>query len=187
MNERLFLAFPIAGNLLQSSLDWQAGHGAWPARWLPAEALHLTLVAPWAETDQAAVVAKLAEFASSDLAAEIFRQPIEVEFSRIAFGPHRFAPRLIWAEGRAPVALLELKNRLEQAVARPDHRYYRLHLTLARFDPAEWLAQQGLTVLPELSEPISWPARFSGFALYRSVFWPDRVEYVKIKEFAPSL
>jgi len=174
--KRLFVAIPVNGTLKDQALAWQASHPNWPVRFLAGDNLHITVVSPWYESDIDSVVAKLEDFAQNR------RETFTINFFKVLFGPNRFSPRLIWAEGQAPVALLELKNRLEQVLAKPDHRFYRLHLTLARFR----LEDFGPAGLPDLFDRVDWTQEVGSFALFESELKPEGAEYRKIKEFSFS-
>ncbi|MFA6476064.1 MAG: 2'-5' RNA ligase family protein [Candidatus Paceibacterota bacterium] len=180
--KRLFIAVPVKGPLLEAALAWQANHVGWPVNWLEGEAFHITVVSPWVEADVPVLVNKLDEFTASVLSGQISIKSFAISFFKVVFGPNRFAPRLIWAEGEPPVPLLELKNRLEQALAKPDNRFYRLHLTLARFLAADF----GPAGLPDLFDRVEWKSDVDSFVLFESIMKPEGPEYIKIKEFTFS-
>jgi 2'-5' RNA ligase len=174
--KRLFVAIPVLGKVKEGALAWQADHPNWPVRFLAGDNLHITVVSPWLETDVDLVVEKLDKFVSDQ------REPFSINFFKVVFGPNRFNPRLIWAEGQAPVSLLELKNRLEQALAKPDNRFYRLHLTLGRFH----LEDFGSAGLPDLFDRVDWTEEVKSFALFESTLSQDGADYRQIKEFSFS-
>lgn len=171
--KRLFIALPVAGNLAQLALSWQNNHFGWPVRWLEGESLHITIISPWVEEDLESLLVKLDDFVKEP------RESVVLNFDKVVWGPNRFNPRLIWAEGRAPVSLLELKNRLEQALAKPDSRFYRLHLTLARFDAKDF----GPAGLPHLFDAVDWSEEGKTITLFESEMGPDGPKYKKIKDF----
>jgi 2'-5' RNA ligase len=179
--KRLFIALPVEGSLSDDALAWQASHVGWPVNWLSGKDLHLTVVSPWFETDVEKVVKKLTEF------AETPRHTFFIDFNKVTFGPNRQSPRLIWAEGNPPHSLLRLKDDLEIALNRPDPRFYRLHLTLARFKAEDFGPS-----LPNLFDRIDWGAEIKNFVLIESILKPEgsdsagplQAEYIKIKEFS---
>lgn len=171
--KRLFIALPVDGFLKEKALEWQANHSIWPVRWLKPEDFHLTVISPWLETDLESLISKLDKFVESP------REAVDFKISKIVFGPNRFNPRLVWGEGRAPVSLLELKNRLEQALARPDDRFYRLHLTLGRFASQDF-GPQGL---PHLFDSVDWGQKVKIFSLFESEIGPDGPIYRRLKDF----
>jgi 2'-5' RNA ligase len=180
--KRLFIAIPVKGPLLEAALAWQANHVGWPVNWLEGEAFHITVVSPWLESDVPALISKLDEFTQSVLDEKISIKSFAISFFKVVFGPNRFAPRLIWAEGEPAVPLLELKNRLEQALSKPDSRFYRLHLTLARFLASDF----GPAGLPDLFDRVEWKSDIDSFVLFESIMKPEGPEYIKIKEFTFS-
>jgi 2'-5' RNA ligase len=171
--KRLFIALPVVGQLGQEAKNWQDNHFGWPVRWLANEDLHITVISPWLEDDLDLLISKLDKFVSTP------RDSVTLNFEKVVWGPNRISPRLIWAEGKSPVALLELKNRLEQALARPDHRFYRLHLTRARFK----LEDFGPAGLPQLADLVDWNQEIKSFSLFESEIGPDGPKYRKIKDF----
>lgn len=171
--KRLFVALPVAGSLNSDALTWQADHVGWPVNWLSGENLHITMVAPWFETDVDRVIKKLDEFAASP------RHTFFIDFNKITFGPNRQSPRLIWAEGNPPRSLLKLKDEIEIALNRPDPRFYRLHLTLARFKAEDFGSS-----LPNLYDRVDWGSEIKSFVLIESILKPEGAEYKKIKEFS---
>ncbi len=178
--KRLFIAIPVEGVLREKALAWQADHVGWPVNWTSGDDFHITVVSPWLESDVPALISKLDEFAQSIIDGKLSIKSFAISFFKVVFGPNRFSPRLIWAEGEPPVPLLELKNRLEQTLAKPDNRFYRLHLTLARFLASDF----GPAGLPDLFDRVDWSSNISSFVLFESVMKPEGPEYTKIKEFS---
>ena len=115
--KRLFIALPVEGSLRDEALAWQAGHVGWPVSWLSGDHLHITVVAPWFETEVDKVINKLDDFAKTP------HQSFFIDFFKVVFGPNRQAPRLVWAEGNPPRSLLKLKDDLEIALNRHDPRF----------------------------------------------------------------
>lgn len=170
---RLFIALPVEGSLRSDALTWQADHVAWPVSWLSGESFHITVVAPWLETDVDLIIRKLDEFAGKP------RNTFFIDFNKVVFGPNRQTPRLVWAEGNPPQSLLKLKDDIEVTLNRPDPRFYRLHLTLARFKAPDF----GPT-LPNLYDRVDWGGEIKGFTLIESTMTPDGPTYTKIKDFS---
>jgi len=178
---RLFIAISVEGELKEAILAWQADHFSWPVRWLSGDNLHITVVAPWVEANLDSVIGQLESFAQKP------RVPFYLRFFKVVFGPNRFAPRLVWSEGRAIKPILDLKDDLEAALGRPDPRFYRLHLTLARFQQTDF----GPAGLPNLFDRVDWGQEVRGFTLYESILKPEgagsagsrQAEYIKIKDF----
>ncbi len=155
------------------ALAWQAGHVGWPVSWLSGDNLHITVVSPWFETEVDKVINKLEEFVKNP------RHTFFIDFFKVVFGPNRQAPRLVWVEGNPPHSLLKLKDDLEITLNRPDPRFYRLHLTLARFKALDFGP-----ILPNLFDRVDWGGEIKSFILFESKLEPAGVEYVKIKEFS---
>lgn len=179
--KRLFIALPVTGSLRDDALAWQADHVGWPVAWLSGDNLHITVVAPWFETDVDKIINKLAEFTTTP------RHTFFIDFNKVVFGPNRQAPRLVWAEGNPPHSLLKLKDDLEVALNRPDPRFYRLHLTLARFKAEDFNPS-----LPNLFDRVDWGEEVKSFSLIESILKPagadstgsPQAEYIELKEFS---
>lgn len=121
MSQRIFVAMPIPATLTASIEQWRLMTPAVrrlaqaPIRWLADKNLHLTLVPPWPET----AVGKILE---ALVGMPKLNQALTLNFERVTFGPNLNSPRLIWAAGRTPPALINLKQSIERALARPPER-----------------------------------------------------------------
>jgi 2'-5' RNA ligase len=96
-----------------------------PVRLIPAADLHLTLVPPWNEADISAAIEKLRE-------AICGLRGFTLTFKRIAYGPTRRRPRLLWAECAPTEDALEMQVLILAAFGQLQERPFRPHVTLAR-------------------------------------------------------
>src|SRR3990167_9190161 len=104
---------------------------------------------------------------------------IELNFSRVTFGPNPREPRLIWAEGSTTPQLLKLKSSLDVALGRePDPRPFKLHLTLARFRPENFHSCQSKT----LNEAVAWRDTATSFVLMESHLLAGGADYEVLAE-----
>jgi 2'-5' RNA ligase len=98
----------------------------------------------------------------------------------VRYGPTLREPRLIWAEGESPDQLFVAKHAIERALSRnAAERPFRLHLTVARFDPARF---------PKFSEQnirdaVSWTEEAKTFVLMESHRTPSGADYTVLGEF----
>ena len=185
---RLFIALPISKAFQEEILHWEMAYTKFPVRWLTGKNLHVTLIPPWHATDDVEVKELLAEVGSP--------APIPLIFRRIAFGPDPHAPRLIWAEGDAPPALVALRDRIAEALGqepaasltrgepRPanagrEHRPFRLHLTLARFREEQFPSFPIRT----LDEQVDWRDTAHSFVLMESHLARTGADYEVRAEF----
>jgi 2'-5' RNA ligase len=168
---RIFVAIPAALEMQAVVERWQREQrGLPPVRWIAGRNLHITLVPPWEESDIERVAAVLAGVEAA---------PFEVRFSRAESGPDRGAPRLIWATGETPPALLQLRDAVAGALGiEPERRAYRLHMTLARYRSMP-PGQVPPRVPPR---PIDWRMPVVSFVLYASHLLPGGAEYEVLRE-----
>lgn len=127
-------------------------------RWIPKENLHITLIPPWNEASVEDIIDLL-------LAKKIWVRPFEVKFERISFGPKGKSPRLIWAVGKAPQEILDLKKMLETLLKKVSSKDYKLHLTIARFRQSEYRNFSVKT----LNLSVYWKIKVSSFVLFQSI------------------
>jgi len=134
MAKRVFLGFLISAKLKKKILLWEEFQKKiFKYRWISARNLHLTLVPPWYTNDPNVIKDKL--ILLSHLA-----NSIELRFSEVVYAPSSNNPRLIWAEGKTPRQVQELKKYLEILLdKRPESRPFLLHLTLARFNKVDYI------------------------------------------------
>ncbi|OGL77084.1 2'-5' RNA ligase [Candidatus Uhrbacteria bacterium RIFCSPHIGHO2_12_FULL_54_23] len=171
MGKRIFLALPISRELKNEILSWERGFQNLPVRWLRGKNLHITLVPPWETDDSDKIVTLLNLKGATGI--------IELNFSRVTFGPNPREPRLIWAEGSTTPQLLKLKSALDVALGRePDPRPFKLHLTLARFRPENFHSCQSKT----LNEAVAWRDTATSFVLMESHLLAGGADYEVLAE-----
>ncbi|MDP2630697.1 MAG: RNA 2',3'-cyclic phosphodiesterase [Candidatus Uhrbacteria bacterium] len=174
MKRRIFVAIPISDELQQEIERWEQSFQKFPARWLLGKNLHITLVPPWYEEDIDGVIKKLSSI-------EMAHDRFVFDFFRVAYGPSVREPRLIWAEGETPSQLLALKENIERALnIEPEHRPFKLHLTLARFRPETF----SLFPTKKLDEHVAWHQICDSFVLMESHLSRAGADYEIIKSFA---
>ena len=168
---RLFVALELPAVLKRAIGDVQVGLR--DARWLDADALHLTL-AFIGEVDVSAQVRIEAGLARVEAPA------LAVELHGLGHFPHRGPPRVLWT-GASPAAELgALAASVRRALARagfpPERRKFAPHVTIARFrrpppPPAlqDYLGAYSLFRTP--SAPIA------SFRLLSSVLRPSGARY----------
>lgn len=164
---RLFVAIPIAEELQAEIGDWRAQYRHWPVRWLAGKNLHITLAPPWEADDIEPAKTALESFCYEG-------KPFALAFRRVCFGPNLREPRLIWAEGQAPQEFLDIRERVSRLLNQPlDGRPFRLHLTLARFRPQDFVRFP----MKRLDEAVSWRQAAGSIVLMESHLLPTGAEY----------
>lgn len=172
---RLFVAIPVPLPLQSEIRSWTACHANLPVRWLKDHNLHITLVPPW-EEEPAGVSEALARLGD---AVQTMHGPISLSFSRVRFGPDARQPRLIWAEGETPNAIVELSEAFHRALGiEAERRPFRLHLTLARFRPEDFASFP----VRELNEAVQWKMDARTMVLMESHLLPGGAEYEALGE-----
>ena len=174
---RLFVALELPEVLKQAICGLQAGLG--DARWLEADALHLTL-AFVGEVDPSA------QRRIEEALAWVEAPPLAVDLHGIGHFPHRGPPRVLWT-GASPAAALgtlaaSVRRALAQAGFPPERRKFAPHVTIARFrrpppPPAlhDYLGTYSLFRSP--SAPIA------SFRLLSSVLRPSGARYAPEADF----
>src|SRR5437870_3010288 len=109
MLKRIFVAIGVPESLKKSISSWQIEHHNLAVRWVQPKNLHITLLPPWEETDPENIINILETFEASCKA-------FELELTSIAFGPTANAPSLIWASGKTPQALLQLRENVKTSL-----------------------------------------------------------------------
>ena len=168
---RLFVALELPEVLKEAIGTLQVGLR--DARWLDADALHLTL-AFIGEVDGAA--GRRIEEALSRVEAP----PVEVELHGLGHFPLRGSPRVLWT-GASPAAELgALATAVRRALARagypPERRKFAPHVTIARFRrPPPPPALQGYLGTYALFRTPAVPV--ASFRLLSSVLRPSGARY----------
>lgn len=173
MARRVFVALPISKGVQDAVYAWRKQYRNLPVRWITPKNLHVTVVPPWEEDNIDAVldVLRMAEGAAGQLA---------LDFTLVRYGPTLKEPRLIWAEGEAPDQLFAAKHHIERALTRnPGEKPYRLHMTVARFDPARFPKFS----VQDMKDTVSWTEEAKTFVLMESRQTPSGSDYTVLGEF----
>ncbi len=171
--KRLFIGIPAGRDLVWAADAFAAAHADLPVRWISGRNLHFTLVPPWYTENVNKVISELGRIPA-------LPQAFEIKLDKVSLGPEPRAPRLIWAEGRAPQEAVRLKAMLEKALRqRPENRPFDLHLTLARFHPEDFARFRA----KRLEERVEWGMIAESFALYETHLSAAGAEYELLKEF----
>lgn len=159
---------------------WQKEHDNFGVRWIRPDNLHITVVPPWYATEN-----ELYEAAWVLQAASTKVRPCVANFTKVLFGPPGRTPRLIWAEGKTPPELRQLKDTVQNALfdnettgfSKKENRPALLHLTIARFRPHE------IKNKPQLNGAIDWKFDVGEIRLMESVLKRTGAEYTVLQKF----
>jgi 2'-5' RNA ligase len=173
MKKRIFVAVPISEELQEEILEWEKNYRRLPVRWIAGKNLHVTLIPPW-ESEEAEKVSMILKTLEGKIG-----ESFEIVFERVCYGPRKEEPRLIWAEGKAPKEIQDLKTRVENILGqRPDGRPFKLHLTLARFNSRDFVKFP----IKNLDEEVFWRQEVKSFVLMESRLLPEGAEYEVLEE-----
>lgn len=172
MKQRIFVALTVSNRLQRNVESWQKNLKDLPLRLMRGKNLHITLIPPWYVEDP--------ENAISILKKVRGIKPFKVGFEKITYGPRKYKPRLIWANGQEKDEIIRLKKEIGKILKKKEEkREYLLHLTIARFKPEDY----DNFPVKELNEKIAWKETFSSFCLMRSHIKRGGADYEVIKNF----
>jgi len=162
MKSRLFIAIPISKEIQTLSAKFQQKHKDLDVRWTSGKNLHITLIAPWYEKDIEKVKKALDKL-------ENLIGGFDISLKKLAFGPSKKIPSLMWAEGPTPEKLKVLRKKLKAHEKKP----FRLHMTIARFSPKKFKSQN----LKNLEKSINWQQKAYSIVLMQSHLSDKPAEY----------
>jgi len=179
--KRIFISLPISDDLREKIFLWREDFlrknsnlkDSFKIRWLEGKNLHITIIPPWYEKDTLKIENRI-----SQVIKEF--KPFGVVFEKIELGPSPFSLRLIWLSGNVPKEILDLKKRLEDALdIKPERRPFKLHLTIARFNPNDFLSSG----IKRVEEKIFWQEKISSLLIMESHLLKSGADYEILKKF----
>lgn len=136
---RTFIAINLPHEIKKKLARYQERWGSLPAKWVPEDNLHITLVFLGELTDielgEACVAVK--QVASQ-------QSSFSMLFHKVAYGPdEKIPPKMIWVSGEKSLTFSELKRNLEDALLEKihfsaDQKNASPHITLARISTFLW-------------------------------------------------
>ncbi len=161
---RFFVALEVNGDIKNNADLWQSEHATDEIRWVSRENMHYTLIPPWESEDEAGLMDQISLCAGAV-------EPFDVELTEVSYGPNPETPRLVWASGETPQAMVDLATYVADALDQQlDDRPLKLHLTLGRLDSA-------IKPFASLPEKISWPQRVTSMVLMESILLSSGAQY----------
>lgn len=170
--KRVFIGIPIPLQLLKKISLWTDKNlDGYKLRKISGKNLHITLVPPWYVNNVDSVVEKLQAIKGK---TRLFN----LKFNEVSFGPDPKRPRLVWASGSRPDAILKLKKHLETMLnKKTEKREFKLHLTLARFRYEDYRNFPNKS----LRSNVNWEMEVDNFCLYESILLRTGAEYKVLK------
>lgn len=165
------------------------------ARWVRAEAMHVTLkfighAVPTGDVEKLDAVRAALATVRSD-------RPVEMNFRGVGFFPNASRPRVVWcgvhaSENLAPLAV-DIEKALEPLGISTEDRAFLPHLTLARFKPARSgksrhshaaTGEALRSAAAEMAEGEFGVACETEFHLFESITKPSGSEYRKVETYS---
>ena len=172
MKQRVFIALTLSKKLQNKVESWKKNLQNLPVRWIKGKNLHITLIPPWYVEDPEKIIPLLKRV--KDI------KHFKVEFKKVTFGPTKYKPRLVWANGQRKDEITHLKSELEKILGQKgEKREFLLHMTLARFKPQEF----GNFPVQNINENIVWSETFGSFCFMRSYIKKGGADYEIIRKF----
>jgi 2'-5' RNA ligase len=128
--KRVFIGIKLSEELADNFVDLQSAFGELPARFIPPQDIHLTLVPPFETRDLPFVKSELKR-----ALAETHR--FKLRFLRLEYAPDKERPRLAWVLCTATRDLVALKKKLLHAFEHKEKVPSVPHMTVARFKKAD--------------------------------------------------
>ena len=173
MASRIFIAALLSEDVQYRLFSWGHRHLTIPLRLIPRHQLHVTLIPPFYCKDTDALSVLLEDFS--------VESPFPIMFNQVCYGPKNHKPRLVWALGDAHPDLLQLKKALEQTLFSKGlllpGRAFRLHVTLARFNPETAMLWKDIP----LDVSVSWKDTLTSFQMLLSESTTSGVQYRVLK------
>jgi len=133
MKKRLFVAIKTKPKLDQEIKAWQIKHSKLACRWIKEQNLHVTLIPPWHEADEAIVKASLNQIQGKT-------PKFKISFKKIESTTNE---KVIWLTGDASKEILDLKNTLHEILEIPkQNRPFKMHVTVGKINSKEVLEKK---------------------------------------------
>lgn len=124
-SQRVFVGIKVAEEIAEMLLNLETKLGDWPARFIPPEDIHMTLLPPWEMTDQDYTENKIREALKS-------ATPFTLKSKCLSCGPNVMKPKLLWIKCEASQELIQLKKSLLKAFNVIERVPFVPHITIAR-------------------------------------------------------
>lgn len=125
-SKRVFVGIKVSDEIAECCVKLQVGLVDLPARFIPPDDIHLTLLPPWEMTDEDSVLEQLR-------VALCHTKRCTLKLQRLSYGPNSMRPRLLWIECAPVSEIILLKKELSKAFAVHDRVPFVPHVTIARF------------------------------------------------------
>lgn len=177
MKKRIFVGIGIseklAKEILKQERPWRESLPE-HVRWLKEENFHITLIPPWYE-DKKNIRRVIEKIKSAAAGCPRF----EMKFEKAEYGSDKKSPRLIWATGKTPEEIEELKEKLECTLGKKNEgRDFLLHLTIARFRSERFSE----FAVKNFEEKINWRDWAETVIIFESKLAQLGAEYLKLAE-----
>jgi len=126
VSKRVFIGIKMNEEMAGAFVKLQSEIAGPPARFIPPEDMHMTLVPPFEMSDPAYV-----DECVRVALARAKRFTLKTE--HLAYGPVKMRPSLAWIKCAVSEELIALKKELMRAFGKTDQWPFKPHVTIARF------------------------------------------------------
>jgi 2'-5' RNA ligase len=178
---RVFAALNLPQDIKKRLIKYQRDWPALPAKWVPEQNLHITLVfIGYIYDDEMFKVCQI----SKEVARN--HEAIEVNLNRICLAPPGKNPRMVWVMGQKNSKMTSLKQDLERRIfespeityRETDNRPFSPHITLARLDQKGW---RQLENKPEIDKEINLSFHIDSMEIMQSDLSRSGPEYTVLE------
>lgn len=171
MKKRIFLAIKVSADIKKKIKSTIKDYGNLPLNWHKDSDLHITILPPWDEENITEIKKKL-KMIQKDI------ESFEISFNHITLGPFYDKPKLVWAKGKSPKELYDLREKLEKLFEKYSTRRFKLHLTLARFsrDDTRYIMNNWQ------NKNINWKQKVKSIVIFESILDDDGIRYEVLDE-----
>ncbi len=138
---RIFIAINLPQDIKKTLAGYEKKWNELPAKWIPADNLHITLLFLGDVKDE-----ELADICLTAKEVSKRHSILDINLSKISYGPDgKLPPKMVWASSEKSKELSALKKDLEDSLEGkvnllPDFKIFSPHVTMARISALAWRA-----------------------------------------------
>lgn len=129
-NHRIFIAINLPEDIKDRLLDYKVDL---PAKWTNKNNLHITLNFLGNVSDEG-----LFEICENVKEIAFQFDPFVIKLIKIAYGPDKNSPKMVWVVGEKSEEFVSLKKDLDEVLGSSENRGFSPHITLARIRKWDW-------------------------------------------------
>ncbi|MBI2098505.1 MAG: RNA 2',3'-cyclic phosphodiesterase [Candidatus Wildermuthbacteria bacterium] len=156
-SRRVYVGIKVTDEIAEACVKLQSDMADLPAKFIPPEDIHVTLLAPWDMVSQSFVEERLRKALRG-------MKRFTLKFERLAYGPSKMHPRLAWIQCTPSSETNALKKSLLAAFKTKESVPFVPHMTIARFTAKD---EEKLTHRP-IEKPLAWSMSVESVELFSS-------------------